>query len=79
MRMNSSHCPSSRTRMSCVVGRGRRDRPGWRRGSGGGEVLTRAYGTVLPILACLGAALSYGFANVFGTWESNRWWVPSAR
>lgn len=32
----------------------------------GAEVLAGASGTLLPILACLGAALSYGFANVFG-------------
>jgi len=32
----------------------------------GAEVLTGASETTLPILACLGAALSYGFANVFG-------------
>ncbi len=32
----------------------------------GAEVITGASGAVLPILACLGAALSYGFANVFG-------------
>ncbi len=32
----------------------------------GAEVLAGASKAVLPILACLGAALSYGFANVFG-------------
>lgn len=32
----------------------------------GAEVITGASGAVLPILACLGAALSYGLANVFG-------------
>ena len=32
----------------------------------GAEVLAEASGTVPAILACLGAALSYGFANVFG-------------
>lgn len=32
----------------------------------GAEVITGASGAVLPIFACLGAALSYGLASVFG-------------
>lgn len=49
----------------------------------GSEALEGSWGSLPPILACLGAALSYGFANVFGRrfrrMGSSRLSAPSAK